>query len=673
MTKTVKRHIAFWSAFAMVMAMLMYFPSGTFNIDFGLKASAEGEESIEINETNFPDENFRNYVQSFDTVDDDEILSAEEIAAVTEIQVSDMGISDLKGIEHFTALIYLNCMNNSLTSLDVSGCTALEYLNCLKNNLTSLDVSGCTALTDLVCYDNSLTTLDLSENTALEYLDCKGNPLIAVNAASTFYDDFYASPLLPFTEKTAVICLADYGINKDMITALEGGTIEDGYLKVTDYKATYTYDIDGDLGYKTISCTINVSGVVISKENFPDTNFRNYVQTLDTDYDDDILSAEEIAAVTEIQVSYMRISDLKGIEHFTVLEKLYCSENSLTSLDVNKNTALEKLYCSDNSLTSLDVRQNTALTELNCSYNSLTSLDVSKNTALTKLYCTGNQLTSLDVRQNTALTGLNCSYNSLTSLDVSKNTALKTLGCDNNSLTSLDVRQNTALTELYCYNNQLKSLDVSKNTALTELYCDHNQLTSLDVSKNTALKILGCDNNSLTSLDVSQNTALTKLDCYSNPLIAVNATSSISNFRASSLSEFTAKSLVIRLADYGINADMVSGLTGGTIKNGYLFVDGTATYTYDIDGELGTNTISCTINASGIEINDTNFPDANFREYVQTLDTDNDDILSGTEIAEVTSINVAGKGISDLKGIEYFTALTDLFCSSNQLTSLDVS
>ena len=42
MTKTVKKHIAFWAAFAMVMAMLMYFPSRTLNIDYGLKASAEG-------------------------------------------------------------------------------------------------------------------------------------------------------------------------------------------------------------------------------------------------------------------------------------------------------------------------------------------------------------------------------------------------------------------------------------------------------------------------------------------------------------------------------------------------------------------------------------------------------------------------------------------------------
>ena len=85
MTKTVKRHIAFWSAFAMVMAMLMYFPSGTFNIDWNLTASA-AEGDVLINDTNFPDENFRNYVQKFDTVDDN-ILSAEEIAAVTSINV----------------------------------------------------------------------------------------------------------------------------------------------------------------------------------------------------------------------------------------------------------------------------------------------------------------------------------------------------------------------------------------------------------------------------------------------------------------------------------------------------------------------------------------------------------------------------------------------------------
>ena len=43
MTKTFKKSVAFLSAAVMVMAMLLYFPGGTFsNIDWGLKASAEG-------------------------------------------------------------------------------------------------------------------------------------------------------------------------------------------------------------------------------------------------------------------------------------------------------------------------------------------------------------------------------------------------------------------------------------------------------------------------------------------------------------------------------------------------------------------------------------------------------------------------------------------------------
>ena len=42
MTKTIQRPLAFLSAVAMAIAMLLYFPSGIFSIDFGQKASAEG-------------------------------------------------------------------------------------------------------------------------------------------------------------------------------------------------------------------------------------------------------------------------------------------------------------------------------------------------------------------------------------------------------------------------------------------------------------------------------------------------------------------------------------------------------------------------------------------------------------------------------------------------------
>ena len=77
--------------------------------------------------------------------------------------------------------------------------------------------------------------------------------------------------------------------------------------------------------------------------------------------------------------------------------------------------------------------------------------------------------------------------------------------------------------------------------------------------------------------------------------------------------------------------------------------------------------------ASDVAIDPTNFPDAAFRAYVASFDTDNDDCLSPAELAAAESMSLIGKSIGDLTGIEHFTALTHLRCQKNQLTSLDVS
>jgi hypothetical protein len=140
--------------------------------------SYPGSDAVKINETNFPDENFRAYVgQKSIDADQDGFLNQQEIADVKLIDVRYSGISDLTGIGIFTALTYLNCDGNSLTSLDVSNFTALTELSCNGNSLTSLDVSNNTALTYLNCSGNSLTSLDFSNNTALKKLYCYGNAI----------------------------------------------------------------------------------------------------------------------------------------------------------------------------------------------------------------------------------------------------------------------------------------------------------------------------------------------------------------------------------------------------------------------------------------------------------------------------------------------------------------
>ena len=272
--------------------------------------------------------------------------------------------------------------------------------------------------------------------------------------------------------------------------------------------------------------------VAINETNFPDANFRKIVEGYDTTKADGtvgadgVLSAAELEAVDEIECYDSGIANLKGIEYFTELTYLDCSndddsnKNTLTSLDLSKNTKLEYLYCYDNAITSLDLSSNTNLILVNCSDNALTSLKL------------GN---------NTSLIDLSCSDNALTSLDVSKNTGLKFFNCDGNKLTTLDVSNNTKLGESY------GSTDTQADGGL---HCAKNNLTSLDVSK--------CENLSDEDFDCTGNTY---------KITAVNGV-------------FNLKDLP---GDFDLNNVVADSWVGATVKDGKLIIDSKTnkvTYSY---------------------------------------------------------------------------------------------
>jgi hypothetical protein len=144
-----------------------------------------------------PDSNFRNVLPNFNpliTVNSwrdvngvptvgGEYINVNLVNTITTLNIQSQNIADLTGIECFTALTWLNCWGNQLTSLDVSQNTALTYLSCRVNQLTSLNVSGATALTYLGCNANQLTSLNVSQNTALTTLGCAGNQLSSLNVS----------------------------------------------------------------------------------------------------------------------------------------------------------------------------------------------------------------------------------------------------------------------------------------------------------------------------------------------------------------------------------------------------------------------------------------------------------------------------------------------------------
>jgi len=129
--------------------------------DYGSVETPEGEK-VAIDREKFPDEQFCMYVaEAFDT-DRDGLLSAEEMAAVTEIDVNRRSIADLTGIELFTALTSLRCGGNELTSLDLSGNTALNALDCSGNKLNTLILGNKPQLTSCCMTANLLEVVDIS-------------------------------------------------------------------------------------------------------------------------------------------------------------------------------------------------------------------------------------------------------------------------------------------------------------------------------------------------------------------------------------------------------------------------------------------------------------------------------------------------------------------------------
>ena len=330
-------------------------------------ASAQTVSGVKINETTFPDSNFRNWVLSQD-YGADGVLTDEELKDVTSLDIRRLEIRDLRGIEYFTALKYLNCMTNKLTALDLSHNTALEKLECVGNRLTTINLLENRKLRYLTCQGsnpgNQLTALDISRCTELDTLACSGNPLTALDVSKN-------------------IKLISLGCYSNQLTSL---------------------DLSKNTALRRLHCNDNqLTALDVSKNT----------------------------ELTLLQCSNNLLTTLDVTKN-SALTSLACMNNRLTTLSVSNNKSLEWIICQGNQLTSLDVSGCSALTHLSCASNQLTTLDLYGCSELESLSCGGNQLATLCLSGCSALKEVQCQGNRFTTLDLSENTALTTLYCYQN-------------------------------------------------------------------------------------------------------------------------------------------------------------------------------------------------------------------------------------------------
>lgn len=131
------------------------------------------------------------------------------------------------------------------------------------------------------------------------------------------------------------------------------------------------------------------------------------------------LSRYEAQRVREIACSGAGIASLSDLREFPNVERLDCSENALTELDLTLCRQLARVDCHANDLVRLDVEDLRGLVWLDCSENALEQLDLTSNTSLSTLDARNNRLRTLDlatcssvlqadVRENAALTTVYC-------------------------------------------------------------------------------------------------------------------------------------------------------------------------------------------------------------------------------------------------------------------------
>ena len=291
-----------------------------------------------------------------------------DVARIKVLYVDSKGIKSLAGIEYFTALEWLNCVWNQLTSLDVTSLHNLNSLVCFRNNLTTLEVTGLENLQTISCSDNQLTELRLSDLPNLRDIYCYNNQLTKLDLT---------------------------------------GSTKLSYLDC-DYNQLTELKVSGLSNLTYLSCDSNQLSVL-------DTTGLSSVEMLTCDQNQ--LTELNLSGLPNLKQLYCSLNQLTSLD-FAIHESLtviHCINNQLISLDVTALTNLLMLSCSNNQLKELKVSGLKNLQHLFGNNNRLTTLDVSGLGNLFSLYCYSNQLTSLDVTGLPNLSSLECQYNYMNS------------------------------------------------------------------------------------------------------------------------------------------------------------------------------------------------------------------------------------------------------------------
>ena len=441
--------------------------------------------------TFIPDVNFETYIESLgfgNTIVGDGYVDTNQVAAITTLNIGNKSIADLTGIEDFVALTELiardNSINNidlskninlenldlftnTLSTIDVSKNTKLKELHLGTNQLTNIDVSMLPDLTKLWCFNNQLSTLDVSNNSLLEVLNSSTNQLSSINLSSNInlevlYTDNNNLALLDLSTNGKLVQLTVTNNQLNSLNVKNGNNTNINIFFTTGNSSLTCIEVDDATYSESTWNDVNATWNAIDAQHtfniecpkytsIPDANFEAYLESINVGNgiaNDKLVNKESIQVLTILNIADKNIADITGIEDFSSLVELDARNNTITQVDLSKNTSLEKLYLANNQITSIDFSNNTSLKIIDVGENQLTDIDVHLLTDLESLSCYKNQLSNTNLYSNKNLLAFIANENQLKAVDIRENKNLFWIDVDDNLLENLTIKNgnNTKIT-----------------------------------------------------------------------------------------------------------------------------------------------------------------------------------------------------------------------------------
>lgn len=431
------------------------------------KGTAYSQEMEVVIPMPFEDKTLADWMLANWDKDSDGLISYEEAALVTKIDIISDDVKSLKGLEYLPNLDTVRCRglscgpeggSGTLASIDIGANDHVTCLDLSNNHIESLTLSGASRLTSLVLSGNvelktEALTYSLASLRDLRSIDITGCRNLTPDLS-----------LFPSLEEFRYDSRSGIKDNEKL------------FRQKSDLRRLYAGDAlkDGDKIYLLSDLELlDCAGSPIRSLNL---RYNVKLRTLDLDGCDDLsfLDLNTNPKLSELHClckSLMRMELLEGHEIDGINVNLGQHRHIPESVEIVYTPRIEDKVFKRFILNNYDFNYDSFVSLAEAAEVESMNIPPDEYSGIASLYGIG---------MFTSLKGLNVSSQGLlTELDLSRQVSLTVLVCDNTSVKTLDLRDCPVLVSLYAQNTSLVSLDLSHNPALKEAYLSGSPIKTL--------------------------------------------------------------------------------------------------------------------------------------------------------------------------------------------------